>query len=138
MARYKRKIVLNKKFQIKYAVMIGLSMLVLLIIAGFFTYTTINPLFPNILSSHYASRLKSIQTKLIFSGLAYIVLISVLSVYVSHKIAGPIWKIETDIKSLVEKEDFDMRFSIRRKDELHELVKLLNLLMDKFSEKLKK
>ncbi|MBA3065516.1 hypothetical protein KJ633_04255 [bacterium] len=126
----KRRIVLNKNFQVKYALMIGGSLMLLMAISMFFTYSTIKPLFPNILSSQFAGQIKAVQMKLLISGLVYTALIVYMSFYISHRIAGPIFRIEKDIRHLIEENNFNFRFKLREKDELQELAGLLNELMD--------
>jgi len=130
MTRPKRKIILNKSFQVKYALMIGGAMALLLVISMFFTCSAIKTLLPNILSSHFGDNLRAIQTELAVGGFVYVALIAYLSFHVSHKIAGPIFRIEKDIKHVIETNDLNFRFKLREKDELQELAVLLNELMD--------
>ena len=107
----------------------------LMIISMLFTYSTIKTLFPNILSSQFSNQLKAVQLKLFLSGIIYILLIVYLSFYISHRIAGPIFRIEEDIKRIVQSDYMDLRFRLREKDELHQLAHLLNELLDYLQKK---
>ncbi len=70
---------------------------------------------------------------LIYISILYLVLIAVFGLFISHKMAGPIYRIKknlreagtgaVDINSMV--------FRLRKGDELQDLVEALNLFLDK-------
>jgi methyl-accepting chemotaxis protein len=70
---------------------------------------------------------------LIYISILYLVLIAIFGLFISHKMAGPIYRIkktlqdagsgEVDINTLV--------FRLRKGDEFHDLVETLNKFLDK-------
>jgi methyl-accepting chemotaxis protein len=52
-----------------------------------------------------------------------------LSIFISHRIAGPLFKCEKSIESIL-KGDLTFRIHLRRGDEMQELAKLINSVMD--------
>ncbi len=70
----------------------------------------------------------------------YIVLlgvaISVVSLFVSHRIAGPLFRLERSVEEIT-KGDLSFRITLRKKDELKELAALMNTMLDTLSGRLK-
>ncbi|MFH1784083.1 MAG: methyl-accepting chemotaxis protein [bacterium] len=61
-----------------------------------------------------------------------------LSIYITHKLVGPLYRLEDEIKDIVGvKGDLTHTFRIRHKDELGSLVEALNLMIDKLRSKMK-
>ena len=71
---------------------------------------------------------------LIAEGLTIIAL-ALLSLRLTHHIAGPVYRLEQSMKSMA-KGDFTLRTAFRDKDEFEELATALNELGDSFSSKL--
>jgi len=58
-----------------------------------------------------------------------ILLFSVLSVYISHQVAGPVYRIKKGIMAMVEG-DLRTKITLRRRDDLKDLLECTDLLRD--------
>ncbi len=67
----------------------------------------------------------------IMSTLAAILFAAAITVFFPHKIAGPLYRIEKELKNRVSEGDFTVRFTIRKGDEVSDLPETVNLLLDK-------
>jgi methyl-accepting chemotaxis protein len=74
---------------------------------------------------------------LIYISVLYIVLIAVFGLFISHKMAGPVYRIKKTLKEAADgKIDIkDLKFRLRKNDELQDLVEALNYFIDKVSKK---
>ncbi|MDA3792116.1 MAG: hypothetical protein PF545_00450 [Elusimicrobia bacterium] len=131
--KWRRKQYLIKKIQLKYAIMVGVIMVILLGISQLYTYYSLQAVLPQILSTEIGSRIKSLQITLLLLSCGYIIIMVMATVYITHKMAGPVYRIEEDLKNLSEKPDLSFRFGTRDKDEFKELVTHLNSFMNSLS-----
>ncbi len=60
--------------------------------------------------------------------------ILIWGVFISHRIAGPIYRLEKDLEK-VANGDFSWRIKIRKKDELHSVAEGINKILKKMEEK---
>ncbi len=74
---------------------------------------------------HKLDRYSIQSTAVIVLSVIYLVLISVFSIFKSHKMAGPIHNIKRSLKKIADGEDVPM-IRIRKGDEFQELVEELN------------
>ncbi len=75
-----------------------------------------------------------IQTLIIVSVVVAIFAI-MLTLYVSHKIGGPVYRFKKELE-LIEQGDFSSEFRIRRKDQFQDLAQLLNSVKKKLRDEL--
>lgn len=131
-AAFKRKTFLIKKgMQLRYMGVIIVAMLAVALVVGFTIYFTI---WDNI--SDPGQSLSSINTifeksniKLCYSIAALIIFIAIASVFVSHKIAGPVFRFEQSVKSIAEG-DLTLRIHLRKGDELMDLADMFNEMVE--------
>ena len=132
MALYKRKTYLiNKKFQLKFS----LYFVLFILVTNIFYLLTINDIyneFIHILSSHYPNAATSYVEKknslfLIFSFWQLFVcsILFVIGIFISHKIAGPIYKTKMFLGK-IEHGDFDSKLFFRKGDNFPELANSYN------------
>ncbi len=134
--KFKRKIVLiDKKMQLKYAFMIGGALIAMLLLVEYHTFLTIQSILPNILPSPIEKQVRQIHLWLIINSLIYTALVAVVSVYISHKIAGPVFKLKKQIREIIDSGDTSKKIFIRKGDELNDLVAVINELLEKVSMK---
>ena len=129
----RRQVLIDKKMQLKYAFMIGGVLIFMLILVEYHTYLTIQSILPNILSSAIGKQARQIHLWLIINSLIYTALITVVSVYISHKIAGPVFKLKKQIREIIDSGDTNKKIFIRKGDELTDLVAVINELLEKMS-----
>jgi len=67
---------------------------------------------------------------LLMNNLIIMILIMVIGIFYSHRMAGPIYRMEQDIKKVLAGEK-DLRIKVRKKDKFKELAELINKLIQK-------
>lgn len=137
--RNKRKNYFIKKgFQTKLTVIILLITVIVANLVGGLIY--------GILTGHEAtlilSRLFEVRSGdlllpvIILSEFLAVLIVAVIGVYVSHTMAGPVYRFERVLDSMSEG-DFDCSFQLRTHDEFHEIEDGLNRLIGTINEKMK-
>lgn len=61
-----------------------------------------------------------------------------ITLFLPHRIAGPLFRMERDIKDRVGEGDFTVRFSVRKGDELADLAESLNTMEAKLKSRLER
>ena len=61
-----------------------------------------------------------------------------IAVFFPHKIAGPLYRIERDVKEKIGEGNLSVRFSLRKGDEVGELADALNVMVEKLKLKIGK
>ncbi|MFH1414548.1 MAG: hypothetical protein ABIH89_00475 [Elusimicrobiota bacterium] len=129
--RIRRRRFLTKKVQVKYAVMISAVMILMTGISQFYTYRTLQTLLPQILSTEIGSKISSLQMNLLIISIVYTVIMTIVSIYITHRMAGPVYRIEEDVRNMSENPSMAFRFNLRTSDEFQELADALNSMMQK-------
>ena len=133
--RLKRKqFIVARRFQVKYA---GVILLLMFLTAGFCSYaiyyTTMISFGEKLANVYPQGQLVSIVNSVNFRILVSIIVISplvgFLGIYLSHKIAGPIYRIERFLNDMV-KGDLSSRITLRKGDEMVSLADSVNVLAD--------
>ena len=133
--RFKRtQFIVARKFQVKYA---GVILLLMFLTAGFCSYaiyyTTMISFGEKLANVYPQGQLVSIVNSVNFRILASIIVISplvgFLGIYLSHKIAGPIYRIEKFL-STMSTGDLTSRITLRKGDEMVSLADSVNRLTD--------
>lgn len=143
MASYKRNIfIINPKFQFRISFLICSLFLILTIIYPLTIYELINTL----IDQFPSKKLKLSQSRdsllmiLILIQVGMLGLIFVISIFVSHKIAGPMYKLKIFLRNIREKEKLNTIF-FRKGDYFPEIAdeinQTLNMLKDQRSEDFK-
>lgn len=127
---------IDKKFQSKY-----LLLTILLLVTYTFIFTIILFL-PSILTLMLDSPLEektaAARTFLVLHGTVWptvitvILIFSVLSIFLTHKIAGPVYRLKHALTELLGG-NLDTRIHLRKWDDLQELAEQINLLSDDLS-----
>lgn len=127
-AQYKRTTFLVKKgLQFRYMGVIILSMLAVSAVVGWTIYYTVWTQIsdPNITLDLLAEVFHRTNGQLMYSIGALILFIGLASIFVSHKIAGPVYRFEQSVKSITEG-DLTLRIKLRKGDEMTELADMFN------------
>ncbi|MBM3253725.1 MAG: methyl-accepting chemotaxis protein [Candidatus Omnitrophica bacterium] len=77
--------------------------------------------------------LKKVNLRLIPRILFIVLVIGVASIFLTHKIAGPLYRFEKNVKAISDG-DLSVRFNIRRGDDLKELADKLTIMTERFGE----
>ena len=124
--------VIKGKFQLKYITATLIIMLLASTITGVTIYQTGWPLMEERLEKVYPQYklspiMKTIRRSLISNLILMTPLLIILSIFLSHKIAGPIYRLETDIEEL-SKGNLRKRVRLRKGDELKTIANQINNL----------
>lgn len=135
--RYRRdQYFIKKKFQIAFILKFSLLLLGGVILSTFLLFIFCQ----DSLTSNYAASGLKIQTtsdailpvvlltNLVTLGIICCAAIIVM-LFISHKIAGPMFRFEQDIKRVTDG-DLCVRINLRRHDQLKDIAKALNLMID--------
>lgn len=123
--RFQRKTVLVKRaLQLKYIGMVFLSVLVASMIVGGDVYYSLMRVMLTECPS-VTDRISQFNTVLLVKVTLYLALMLLISLYVSHRFAGPIYRFEKSCQSL-SAGDLTHRVSLRTGDELMELQEEFN------------
>lgn len=76
---------------------------------------------------------------LVLISILYLLLIAIFGLFISHKMAGPVYRIKKTLQDAADgKIDIkELEFKLRKRDELQDLVEALNKFLDHISDKLK-
>jgi len=137
MAKYRRsKFLINKGLQFRYMWVIIITMLFMTMISSWIIYFTI---WSGISSGELktAADLAMIFDKVNHDLMIWIpiffVLIAIASIFVSHRIAGPIYRFEQSAKAIASG-DLVSRIHLRKGDELHDLADTFNIMTKQLEE----
>ena len=131
----RRTFLINKKLQGKYALMIGGVLTFVLALMEAHAFLVIRMIQPEFGDPVLLEPLKSLQLWMLASGLIFIIVIPVLSIFISHKIAGPLFRFEKTLREALESKGPVPPIHLRRGDELQSLADLINQLLDRFQNK---
>ena len=135
--KFKRKIVIIKKtLQTKYVALVFLSILVASALVAWHIHYNFQEIYALIDQADHG-KLKFIQNEILVKLLIFSVIIAVVSIYISHRFAGPVFRIERSC-DIVAEGDLTYRAFLRKGDELNELKDKFNHMMDSVHNKVKR
>jgi methyl-accepting chemotaxis protein len=123
----RKQLIISRKFQTKYMFILLGTFLSAALVFGMSIYVTILEILkkrmPSIDEQKFLSDLffGEVNNYLLVVGLLFILLVILVSVVISHKIAGPEYRLSRVMES-VAKGDFTSPTKLRRRDELQELA----------------
>jgi len=127
----RRTIFIKKSLQVRYMLLICLSVLCGLAIMGLELILTCDELFtnyPGLMQPVYDSFVP-IVTHFLVKIAIYVLFVVVISAILSHKMAGPIYRFEQTCKAIA-KGDFSQRVHLRKGDQFIELQDDFNKMME--------
>lgn len=127
----RRTFLINKRLQFKYALMIGAVLGVFLVLMEAHAFLVIRMIEPESVNPVLLEPLKSLQLWMLSSGLILMLVIPILSIFVSHKIAGPLFRFEKTLRDALQSEGPVPPIHLRKGDELQSLADLINQLLAK-------
>lgn len=132
--RKRKQYLIAKKFQLKYVGLILLLMFLTAALCSYVVYYTSMLLLGEKLANVYPqgrliSMVKIVNLKILLSLILISPLVAVIGVFLSHGIAGPIYRMEKFMAD-VASGNLTARITLRRKDELVTLADGINYLVD--------
>ncbi len=131
MAWRRRNYLINREFQFRYIGRMIIGIIVMAMIVSFTVYYTtwarIMDEFYNVarIASRFAPLFNSINQTLLVILLVFLVLVVIFSVFISHRIAGPIYRFEKTLQAIAGG-DMTMRVDLRKRDEFKQLADAMN------------
>jgi len=125
----RRQYIVKKGFQIRYMIIIIAAMLLIALITGLSIYSAVmQTLITQFHGENLALIKQAITYKLFIRSLLLVFAIAILSVFISHRTAGPIYKFEQIIRSLAQGKEVQ-EIKLRKRDEYYELASAINTLI---------
>lgn len=140
---YKRaNFLINKRFQLKFAFFVcswifALSMIYPIIIYNLFEYFMKLASDPTVRAQSLTpERVKMIENQVLFLlGLLQLLFLAItfmLSIFLSHRIAGPLYKLRRSLEEIA-RGNFDLRITFRKNDHFMELQDTFNDMVQHLS-----
>lgn len=125
-----RKIFLiNKRFQFKYtAIFVGILILMVILVEWDIYYAIKTMLQKVFLTEELRHDLTAFHFLVAVKFFIFMVFIAFMSIYFSHRIAGPVYRLEKNLLNMISEGDLTKQFCLREKDELKELADALNTM----------
>ena len=132
MARQKvvrKQYIVKKGFQLRFMIIIIIAMVLIAIVTGLSIYSAVMQTLVNQFHGENLAMIQhAITYKLFIRSLLLIFAIAIISVFISHRVAGPIYKFERIIKDLASGKKVE-EFKLRKRDEFYELALAINNLI---------
>ena len=135
----RRTIFIKKNLQLRYMLLIVLSVLCGLTIMTLELTATLNELFdtyPVLVQPLYDAFLP-LAAQFFYKIAIYILFVIIISAILSHKMAGPIYRFEQTFRQ-VAKGDFSQRVHLRKGDQFKEMQDEFNKMMDRVQAEVEK
>jgi HAMP domain-containing protein len=125
----RKRYLINKGFQLRFMVVITLAMILIALVASISIYSAVmQTLVTQFHGENLALIKHAINAKLIMRSLLLIFAIAVISIFISHRAAGPVYKFESVIKALA-RGDGAKEIWLRKRDEFYDLAEAINSLI---------
>jgi signal transduction histidine kinase len=140
MPRLRLNYFVKKNLQTKYLLFVLFAMIVPTVICGAALYYTIwqavakEIALPESIAESLLPALHNVNVTLLIAIPIIFTLMLILSVFTSHKIAGPIYRLEKELAEIA-KGDYSRRIKLRANDDLHEIADGINKLLDGIQKK---
>ncbi|MFA5859159.1 MAG: HAMP domain-containing protein [Elusimicrobiota bacterium] len=136
MANFKRKqVVVKHGFQFRYVLFVFLAVLFAgLLISWDVYYTMGRVMFSQVNHPEIYSMISKVNTQIISKLVLYLLLVIIVSIFVSHKIAGPLYRIEKS-SEILGLGDLTHRVKLREGDELKDVAEKLNHMVEQLQTK---
>lgn len=133
----RRTIFIKKNLQVRYMLLICLSVLCGLTIMTLELTLTFNELFDNypVLMQPLYDAFLPILSSFFYKLAIYVLFVVLISAVLSHKMAGPIYRFEQTCKAIA-KGDFSQRVHLRKGDQFIELQDEFNKMMDRVEQEI--
>ena len=135
----RRTTFIKKNLHIRYMMLIILSVLCGLAIMTFELTATLDELFDNypVLMQPLYDQFLPLAAGFAYKIAIYLLLVIIISAILSHKMAGPVYRIEQTCKDIA-KGDFSQRVRLRQGDQFTELQDEFNKMMDRVEAEINK
>lgn len=136
----RRNYLVNKSLQPRYMAMVGILILIMSVLIAWIVYSTMWYALSEMLEGDpmFYVRFRAMNIDLLGRFLTVIVLGSALAVilmmFISHRIAGPLFRLERTIREMGEGK-IPLKVNLRQKDEFKQLAAVVNSAISRMEEK---
>lgn len=135
---FKRRIIVIKRaLQFKYIGIVILGMMLAALVVGFDVYFTMANELTALNDPEVLAAWTRINRLMVFKLIFLVVVIGVISLFMSHKFAGPVFRLERSAQ-IVSDGDLTHRVFLRAGDELTELRDAFNTMVESIHQQVKK
>ncbi len=131
----------GSSIQVKYLTLLVVSMVVPLVLAGFCLYYLIFTLMaeqigiPEYIAYTLFPVVKKVNTMLIVGVPPLFLLLLVWGIVFSHRFAGPIERLENELKTVLKDKKYHHRIVLRKNDDIKPVADAINGLLEKLEER---
>lgn len=127
----RKRYFIEKGFQIKYTLMVIAFMFLIAWLAGYTVYYTLFTFLGEKLANVYpqgrlVAIFRAVNASLFIRILLLIPFVTIISVLLSHRIVGPIYRVRRYLEEVVAKGDFSAVLKLRKRDEFKYLAEAIN------------
>jgi hypothetical protein len=128
----RKQYLINNRFQINMAIRLFVCLLLVAVASGWAVYYAVwQAVIVELHGVQLARLYHVIGERILFYGLGAITALSVLSIFFSHKIAGPVYKMKTTVDKFLETGTGPETIHLRKGDAFKDLSDSLNRLFAK-------
>ena len=125
----RKQYIVKKGFQVRFMIIIITAMVLIAIVTGLSLYSAVMQTLVNEFHGQNLALIQhAITYKLFIRSLLLLFAIAIISVFISHRVAGPVYKFERIIEDLAQGKDVE-EFKLRKRDEFYELALAINNLI---------
>ena len=125
----RKQYLIKKGFQLRFMIIIIAAMLLIALVTSWSIYSAVMQTLMNQFHGENLALIKhAITYRLFIRSLLLIFAIAVLSIFISHRMAGPVYKFENTLKALVRGEKV-REIGLRKRDEFYDLAMAINSLI---------
>ena len=125
----RKQFLVKRGFQLRFMALIIIAMVLIALVTALSIYTAV---MQTLINQFHGENLALIQHaityKLLIRSLLLIFAIAIISVFISHRVAGPVYKFERIIGELASGKKVE-EIKLRKRDEFYELASAINRLI---------
>lgn len=136
----RRIIFIKRGLQLRFVTLVVLSVFLGVSIMAYEILSAMHTLFENnpALLHPFYEKLVPMSLSVGLKVLIYLLLVGIVAAVLSHKVAGPVFKIEKTCKEIAREGDLSKRVYLRKGDMFMDLKDAFNKMMDTLEDKFKK
>ena len=138
---FRTKYLTASRIQLHYLALLAISMIAPLVFVGgclyylAFTLMAAQLGIPEYIAYNLFPVIKKINLILLFGVPPLIILIILWGIILSHRFAGPMERLEKELKKITEHGDYKHRIRLRKHDDMKPIAEAINKLLDKIEGK---
>lgn len=126
----RKQYLIKKGVQLRFMIVIIVSMILIASVTWYSIYTAVmQTLYSQFHGENLALIKHAITYKLLMRSLLLIFAIAIISVFISHRMAGPVYKFEQTIRALSQGKEVE-EIRLRKRDEFYGLATAINALIN--------